>query len=290
MADDVLNRVGDARVPTFVTSLDKVIGGGLVLGSTVLVLSELGAGGKEFLQTSMVNYYQAMIGRYEHDKSIIPPERVYYVSQKHSTEVFYKQLAMQFDYMDYSDFTEKVFQQYVKHIDLGERFFARTTVPHTWYTHKSVADYFMHVPESDEYAGFASLASLVDITPPNSLVLLDSITPYLPYYADETDWKNFVSLMYGLSRAAKEKGTTYVILMTQGILPRNREIEVSGALDAVFRLQWQKSDVAMTRQRQMYIEKYDGVLPTLSARDIATYNVTISPGLGFEISNLRRVT
>lgn len=290
MAEEIKGQIGQSRVPTYVTSLDKVMGGGLVFGSTVLVLSELGAGGKEFLQTSMVNYYQSMLGRARPDDNTFPPERIYYVSQKHSSENLYQQLAMQFDYMDFSDFKEEAFQRYVKHIDLGEIFFARTTVPHTWYTNKSVAEYFMNVPESDEFAGFSELASMVDQTPPNSMIMIDSITPYLPYFTDDVDWKSFVSLMYGLSRAAKQKRLTYILLLTQGILPRNREIEISNALDAVFRLQWQKSDIAMTRQRQMYIEKYDGVLPTLASRDIATYNVTISPGLGFEISNLRRVT
>ena len=95
--------------------------------------------------------------------------------------------------------------------------------------------------------------------------------------------------MYGLSRAAKKRKITFVILLTSDILPESREISLGNAFDAIIHLVWQKSRESMSRQRQMYIEKFISVLPLLSSRDIATYNVSISPETGFEISNLRRV-
>ncbi|WP_319378766.1 hypothetical protein [uncultured Methanocorpusculum sp.] len=44
------------RVPTYIPSVDKILGGGVPIGSTILLITEPGAGGPEFLFTSLVNY------------------------------------------------------------------------------------------------------------------------------------------------------------------------------------------------------------------------------------------
>lgn len=37
------------RIPTYIPSVDKILGGGLPLGSTILLITEPGAGGAEYL-------------------------------------------------------------------------------------------------------------------------------------------------------------------------------------------------------------------------------------------------
>ncbi len=40
------------RVPTYIPSVDKILGGGVPIGSTILLITEPGAGGPEFLFNS----------------------------------------------------------------------------------------------------------------------------------------------------------------------------------------------------------------------------------------------
>lgn len=56
---------GERRVlhATRIPSFDKVIGGGVIPGSTILVLAEPGSGGREFIQTSLVNYCSDSVNR-----------------------------------------------------------------------------------------------------------------------------------------------------------------------------------------------------------------------------------
>ncbi len=198
-------------------------------------------------------------------------------------------MKQQFSYLNSIDFEGEILDKRVFHMDMGDVYFARSIVPLSRYSLKTISEHLRNLPPYDDYGGLAYLAGMVETAPENSMVFIDSLTPYLPYFSDSEKWQNLVFLIYGLSRAAKKRNITFVILLTTGILPENREIALGNAFYAIIRLACQKSQESMSRQRQMYIEKFAGVLPMLSSRDIATYNVSISPEAGFEISNLRRV-
>ncbi|MDO5846008.1 MAG: hypothetical protein Q4Q04_03695 [Methanocorpusculum sp.] len=282
--------VGVTRVPTYIPSVDKVLNGGLALGSTVLIIAEPGAGGQEFLQTSAVNFYRSMQEQKPAGANIHPPHKIYYISQKSTKKTFYNFLSVQYNLFKFEGETEEDFENHINYYDAGDIYFARSIVPPRWYTEKSITEHILDMPVSDEFGGFSILANRVSQVKPNSLVFVDSLTPYLPFFATPEKWLSLLELSYGLSRVAKKNHLNYVFLLTSGVLPRSREIELGNGFDAVIDLSWQKSQNSMNRQRQMYFEKYHGVMPTMSARDIATFNVTIAPETGFEISNLRRVT
>jgi len=277
------------RVPTYIPSVDKILGGGVPIGSTILLLAEPGAGGRAFLFTSLVNYCREIKGDLPATSGATRPDMIYYITPKTSRTQFVEMMKQQFSFLNTIDFEGEILDKSVIHMDVGDVYFARTIVPLSWYSTKTIPEHLMDLPPYDDYGGLAYLTGMVETTKENSVVFVDSLTPYLPYFNDYEKWQNLVFLMYGLSRAAKKRKITFVILLTSDILPESREISLGNAFDAIIHLVWQKSRESMSRQRQMYIEKFIGVLPLLSSRDIATYNVSISPETGFEISNLRRV-
>lgn len=277
------------RVPTYIPSVDKILGGGVPIGSTILLFSEPGAGGPEFLFTSLVNYCREVTGDIPPINNTNRPDAIYYITPKTSRVQFVDMMKHQFSFLNSIDFEGELLDKCVFHKDMGDVYFARSIVPLSWYSQKTLSEHLMDLPPYDDYGGLAYLAGMVETAPENSMVYIDSLTPYLPYFSDQDKWQNLVFLIYGLSRAAKKRNITFIILLTNGILPESREIALGNAFDAIIRLVWQKSQESMSRQRQMYIEKFAGVLPLLSSRDIATYNVSIAPETGFEISNLRRV-
>ena len=277
------------RVPTYIPSVDKILGGGVPIGSTILLLAEPGAGGRAFLFTSLVNYCREIKGDLPATSGATRPDMIYYITPKTSRTQFVEMMKQQFSFLNTIDFEGEILDKSVIHMDVGDVYFARTIVPLSWYSTKTIPEHLMDLPPYDDYGGLAYLTGMVETTKENSVVFVDSLTPYLPYFNDYEKWQNLVFLMYGLSRAAKKRKITFVILLTSDILPESREISLGNAFDAIIHLVWQKSRESMSRQRQMYIEKFISVLPLLSSRDIATYNVSISPETGFEISNLRRV-
>ncbi|HJK25305.1 MAG TPA: hypothetical protein O0X68_03805, partial [Methanocorpusculum sp.] len=82
--------------------------------------------------------------------------------------------------------------------------------------------------------------------------------------------------------------TTILFHLTSGILTRGQENELSDTVDVVLNMFWQKN-VTVKRQRQMYLLKLDGRMPRIDQRDMVIFNVNITPGTGFEITNMRRV-
>ncbi len=277
------------RVPTYIPSVDKILGGGVPIGSTILLITEPGAGGPEFLFTSLANYCREVKGDIISTKNANRPDAIYYITPKTSRNQFITMMKQQFSFLNNIDFEGELLDKYVFHMDVGDVYFARSIVPLSWYSQKTLSEHLMDLPPYDDYGGLAYLAGMVETAPENSMVYIDSLTPYLPYFSDQDKWRNLIFLIYGLSRAAKKRNITFIILLTAGILPASKEISLGNSFDAIIRLVWQKSQESMSRQRQMYIEKFSSVLPLLSSRDIATYNVSIAPETGFEISNLRRV-
>lgn len=270
---------------SYIPSLDKILGGGIQVGSTIIVLSEPGAGGSELLHASSLAYYQSRQKNQKPAKGIDDPEMIYYISPTMSREMFLRRMSEQF-HQDLFAAADQ-FGQHVRFIDLGEHFFARTMVPQHWYSPESGDQ---DLPSrSDNYGGMTILMELLEVIPKKSLIMIDAFTPIIPYYVrNNWEWTELVAIMRGLTRVAKLWGSTIIILLAAGILPQDKEIELIECFDGAFRFFWQKN-TAQTRQRQMYVEKFSGLLPTMDPRDVVTFNINISSA-GFEVMNLRMVS
>ncbi len=271
--------------PSYVPSLDKILGGGIQVGSTLIVLSEPGAGGSELLHASSLAYYQHRDRNYPPEPGTDDPQKLYYISPTMSREMFLRRMSEQF-HQNLFEVADN-FDQYVHYVDLGEHFFSRTMVPQAWYSPETISP---DLPSrSDNYGGMTILLEILEAIPKKSLVLIDAFTPIIPYYMrSQNEWAELIAILRGLTRVAKHWGSTIVILLAAGVLQQDKEIELLECFDGAFRFFWQKN-TAQTRQRQMYIEKFSGLLPTLDPRDVVTFNINIS-NAGFEITNLRVVS
>lgn len=252
------NNKCDARVPTCIISFDKILKGGFVPGSTVLLLSELGCGEREFMQTSIENHFPAFKNRDENGLRELP-SKVYYISHKPN-------------FANFSNTRDDDFQDYVVRIDLSERMYDAIS------------------NGSQGYDMLSELISHLEKILPGSLVFVDSLTPYATCCKKDDVARNLVSFVYKMSKTAKQKNITFVSSIAKNLLTTSGEIEISDAFDAVFVFERQKGENIATRQRRMYIEKYDDVLSGLGDENSVVYNVSISEEHGFEISNLRRVS
>lgn len=147
----------------------------------------------------------------------------------------------------------------------------------------------VNISPSDDYGGLTIIADNIRKMPKESIIIVDSLTALLPYCTKTPEsWFELVTLLRGLTRAAKKWNITIVFLLTAGVLSGGQENELIDAVDGVLKLFWQK-DTTVKRQRQMYILKFVGLLPYIDPRDMVIFNVKVSAGSGFEITNMRMV-
>jgi hypothetical protein len=82
---------------TRVPSLDKVLGGGVISGSTILVLADPGSGGNELIQTSLMHYCSDFIKSKQAPEGTIHPSELHYMSLTLNRDVFEQQIAELFN-------------------------------------------------------------------------------------------------------------------------------------------------------------------------------------------------
>lgn len=284
MPDTMHARVLQAtRVP----SLDKVLGGGIVSGSTILVLAEPGSGGNELVQTSIMNYCSDLVKGASVPEGTTRPSELYYISLTLNRVMFEWEMAELFNMGNHPQFREMM-----KHLhfqDLGESYFGKTHVPYDWYGSRDSVYSIMHMFPTDDYGGLTIIADLIRKMPRESIIFVDSLTALLPYCTQSPEsWFELITLIRGLTRACKKWGITVVFLLGTDILSAGRENELIDSVDVVMKMFWQK-DTTVKRQRQMYIMKFTGLFPRIAPRDMVTFNVIVAPGTGFEITNMRMV-
>lgn len=123
-----------AIYPTHIPSLDKVLGGGMPTGSTVLLMSEPGAGGGELLQTYVMNYCSAKLRQEPAPKGTTYPQALYYISSTESRDNFNSSVADLFKVEEDEYFAQLM--ENIHYTDLGGNYFSGTHVPYEWYGSK----------------------------------------------------------------------------------------------------------------------------------------------------------
>jgi KaiC/GvpD/RAD55 family RecA-like ATPase len=122
----------------------------------------------------------------------------------------------------------------------------------------------------------------------STLVVLDSLTDLATQFPEPERWKELTAFLRGLQRVTKVWNSTVYLLLTKGVLEPSREKEIADCVDAVVLFKWEET-VGQRRQRTMFFEKFRGVMPHLEERDLVKFVVRITPGSGFEVSNIRVV-
>lgn len=272
------------RIPSFITSIDNVMGGGYVAGSTILLVSEYGAGGQEMMQTSAVNYFRAIQTNTRTANNSVRQTKAYYISPKMTKETFYERLRMQFHLFENEKESVEEFEKAVTFIDSADLFFSRSGLPRDWYEEKD--RYVLKSRTTDEFGGLTNIAYRLIGVQRNCTIFIDALTSYLPFFHEEEKWSQFLLLLYGITRGAKKQGVNLVFLLGEGVLGPQREAELKDCMDVIMHLKWTGEG---TRQRVMFLEKCPGLLSTMSAKDLVAFNVTISPGSCFEIATARKM-
>lgn len=289
----------DAVVPTGITSLDSQVGGGFPPGSLVVMLSEVGAGSREFAMTSATMTGALKDGRIEPvtGGEITIPEKCWWITFSRSPEDVMEEVSKSFD-----DELVELFQEMVEFKDFSEEYFRFSSVPGRWvseeYSEKERGDKLAALSDafSDLYrkAGaeasrpkrlLETLADFLTEKASGNLVVLHTLTDLARLYGDTPQsWYDFTLFLRGLQRASKEWGGLILADVTAGLFEPSREQEISACADGVMRYEWESTG-ATGKRRTMYFSKFRGLLPRIKGASTVRFQVNITSSAGFEIAS-----
>ena len=293
------------RMPTGISSLDPVLDGGIPPGSVVLLEGEVGAGSQEFVYTPLI-YLSMLKQRQEGSPGARIPDSISYITFTRMKEDILSEITLSFA----PNLVQSVNGTLV-FSDLSTNYFDSSVVPSDWYSpkeggasagEKSAAQDKM-LSELSSHLAFGrknNILKLLYVTlslatadkakkgSGCTLVVIDSLTDLATQYSEPERWREFTAFLRGLQRVTKTWNSTIYLLLTKGVLEPSREKEIADCVDAVVLFGWEET-AAQRRQRTMFFQKFRGVMPHLEERDLVKFAVRISPGSGFEVSNIRVV-
>jgi KaiC/GvpD/RAD55 family RecA-like ATPase len=273
------------RIPTGVADFDSIIGGGMPVGSVVLLLGDVGGGGLEFALTSAAkiglvkefpetrNFMMGHAG-----KDGILPDRMAYITFSRSKDDILREVRFSFA----KDFYESL-EANLLFKDFSNGYFMRTVVPTSW-VGSDAPELFA---EKKDDGVLESLVTFLDANAPKSLVVIDSLTDLV--VSDAVRFEDVVALLKGMQRMAKKWQALFYILLTDEILDKRRQQMIIDSVDGVLRFEWAKFHHTSKRQRYLYVEKFMSVLPHLDQERIARFATLITSQSGFVVINTERV-
>ncbi|MDD1728466.1 MAG: RAD55 family ATPase [Methanospirillum sp.] len=267
------------HMPTGLSTLDPVFGGGVPPGSVILLKGEIGSGKVEFAYTSLINLSQVM-ARGMQEEQILVPVDIRYITVTKMREDILREIRQSFS----PDLLMNI--DLVQFDDLSDIYFDSSLVPINWYSDYDDIIERMEKRRKVHDSVLSTLADMLSEVPKESLVIIDSLTELATQYIASGKWPDLTAFLRGLQRVAKKWNTTFYLILTKGILNQWQETEVADAVDAVIHFRWEESSTAK-RQRVLYIEKFRGVMIHLEDREMVKFAVRITAGRGFEVSNIR---
>jgi KaiC/GvpD/RAD55 family RecA-like ATPase len=266
-------------MPTGLSTLDPVFGGGVPPGSVILLKGDIGSGKIEFAYTSLI-YLSLIMARGSPDKKVIIPADIRYITVTKMREDILREIEQSFS----PDLLTNIAN--VQFDDLSNIYFDSSLVPIGWYSDYEDIIERMEKRRKVHDSVLSTLADMLSDIPKESVVTIDSLTELATQHIAAGTWPDLTAFLRGLQRVAKKWNTTFYLILTKGILNQWQETEVADAVDAVIHFRWEESSSAK-RQRVLYIEKFRGVMIHLEDREMVKFAVRITPGRGFEVSNIR---
>ncbi len=274
------------KIPTGISALDSIIKGGIPAGSVVLLLSEIGAGGQEFVYTSaakllMVKSDPDMLHLVLGDecKESILPDEIHHVSFSRAKEDVLHEIKNSFN-QNYYDAIENS----LNISDFSYPYFKRTMVPSGWTGNHNPSSIFSDNSNTD------ILEELVEFLEENSsdnMIVLDSLTDLL---SNKTiDNEELITIIKGIRRASKRWGGLIYLLLSKEVVDRSMEYLIIDSVDGVFNFEWSKNFRSTIRQRYMTVEKFMSVLPHLRREKIARFNAEITDYSGYHVANYEMI-
>ncbi|WP_319580380.1 RAD55 family ATPase [uncultured Methanospirillum sp.] len=266
-------------MPTGLSTLDPVFGGGVPPGSVILLKGEIGSGKIEFAYTSLI-YLSLIMARGSSDKKVLIPADIRYITVTKMREDILREIEQSFS----PDLLTNIDK--VQFDDLSDIYFDSSLVPIGWYSDYEDIIERMEKRRKIHDSVLSTLSDMLSDIPKESMVTIDSLTELATQHIAAGTWPDLTAFLRGLQRVAKKWNTTFYLILTKGILNQWQETEVADAVDAVIHFRWEESSTAK-RQRVLYFEKFRGVMIHLEDREMVKFAVRITAGRGFEVSNIR---
>ncbi|GAB3681674.1 HtlC [Salinarchaeum chitinilyticum] len=275
------------RVPFGVSRLDAMIGGGAPAGSTVLLGSEVGAGGREFLYTTAAMNGLALADEAQFDlyygdleDGAQLPTSVQYLSFTDDENALIEEMEYTMDEELVDAAAEAITFE-----DFSEEYFQLSQVPSDWYASKT-ADISSLGDRHDRRDVLEAIGEYLSRKGEGSLVVIDSVTDLISVASGEMDWTDITLLIKGLSKAAKRWGGMVVLLVTLDTLEPTQLGRLMEATDGTFLFEWETG--GSERARTMVVKQFRGVLSRLEEEEIIRFETEIHDG-GFDISDVRKI-
>jgi archaellum biogenesis ATPase FlaH len=283
-----------SKIPTGINTFDVNINEGFPAGSVILLLEDVGAGGREFLYTSIYHLCQMKSGIHDPDqvkrkndipsndekkKTIILPNKICYVSISKSRGDIITENAYAF----HKGYHEAI-KDGIVFKELSDIYFRHSISQNIWSDKKGIIG-------NDSISDNNILESLSEFLNGNAegnLVIIDSLTDLL---VNETDYLNktdIIMFLKGMVNISKTwNGLIYLLLSANTIEKHLQEI-INDIVDGVLVFEWfDKGSVKM--RRNLYISKFRGLIPQLEQNKIAKFETRITYDGGFEVSNVRKI-
>jgi KaiC/GvpD/RAD55 family RecA-like ATPase len=275
------------RIPTGISQFDSIIGGGAPAGSVVLLASEGGAGGREFLYTSavmnaLVHADRELFDLYYGDlhERADPPEEIHYVSFTADQTELIEEMRYTLD-----DELLEAGGDRIEFADLSTEFFQPSPIPTNWYAGRTQE--ITNLGDNHDRRGvFEALGTYLSDNAANNVVLLDSMTDLLDISDDRLEWSEITLLTRGLKKAAARWGGLVLLLVNQDPLTDRQLGALMDATDGSLLFDWESG--GSERARTLVVRQFRGVLSRLEEEDIIQFETEIHDG-GFDISDVRKI-
>jgi KaiC/GvpD/RAD55 family RecA-like ATPase len=273
-----------SRIPTGVADFDSIIRGGLPIGSTVLLLGDLGAGQVEFAYTSAsklalvkenpetITYFLGHAAL----KGLIP-QKICYITFSRSREDILQEIRVSFN----DDFYE-AFERNVIFKDFSSIYFRKTLVPKSW--GGDASSIFQPVGEDGV---LEALVNFMDENAPNSLVIIDSLTDLA--VSANIEITDLVQVLRGMTRIAKRWNGIVYLILTRDIIDERKQRMITDSVDGALVFEWSKFAMSSKRQRYLYVEKFMSILPHLDKERIARFATVVTSESGLVVIDTERV-
>ncbi|MCL5790097.1 MAG: hypothetical protein M1290_06520 [Candidatus Thermoplasmatota archaeon] len=264
------------KVPTFVSSLDSIMKGGIPEGSSVLLLGEPGAGNFEFALTSAVNLARALDGKVPKDLEnyeVEFPEGILYVSFSRPASEIMRILSLSVE-----EGLSSSLRKRISILDFSRIYYAQTQIPTSWIGGGNIRD---------KESLITSFIRDMEKEGKKKLIILDSFTDLITSrYLDE---KTMFDISRGITRAAKLWHSNIYVLMTSDIIDRRAENIMMEIFDGTLVFEWNKAEKSSRRKRHMIIPRFTGVLPIIEREKIERFDTEFDYNTGMIVLNTTKV-
>ncbi len=274
------------KIPTGVSDLDAIIKGGVPAGSVVLLFTEIGAGGLEYVYTSSAkllivkenpNEITTFLG--DACEGSVLPDDLYYITFSRSDEDILEEVRASFN-QNYYD----AIQTDLEFKDFSQEYFQRTMVPSSW-SSESPADNFLSGGSDKDL--LEELVHFLDENAEDNMIVIDSLTDLLTNTS--IDRNKLITIIKGMRRASKKWGGIIYLLLSKGIVDKGLEYQIIDSVDGVLSFQWSKTTRSSQRQRYLLVDKFMSVLPHLKREKIARFTAEVSDYEGYTVINYQKI-